>query len=515
MANTQLLGPKSSSHSIFLAITIVLFVAARLWRLTSACLWFDEIFSVHAARHAWSKLLSFAAADIIHPPLFYAILKIWIAIGGESLFWLRLLPVIFSVATIVPFLLLSRELKLTAWETTASLFVLAVNGYLIKYAQEVRMYSLLLFLATCSLWLFISLLHEPRTFRRLISLLVVNLLLVYAHYAGWILVAFEVIAIVWWKRALLLRALAGFILLVLAYAPWLYLVATNSSQSSGLRQNIGWVRKPGLSDIIEYAAVLNRPFLFSQSTIDLVFNRVSALLAFLLFVVPLLLFIRSRLINSDSSYSNLLLLFLFGPPVLVFAASWVFPYSIWGTRHLIITAIPYSIVLVLAIASVRQFWLKTTILLIVGCWLFVAGAIFILRTPPTFIWCAWEDLANRASAASTGPTPVYAFEDLVAYHLWFEFEKRHDTKLPVTVVKELPGLQEDPAFFLPRQFSGVAVVNDAQAATPEIWLVFRRTKWDEAAPPIVNFRDAGYKPVQVQSITAQGEQAFLVKLRRK
>ena len=33
---------------------------------------------------------------------------------------------------------------------------MAVNGYLIKYAQEVRMYSLLLFFTVCSLWLFIK-----------------------------------------------------------------------------------------------------------------------------------------------------------------------------------------------------------------------------------------------------------------------------------------------------------------------------------------------------------------------
>ena len=35
-----------------------------------------------------------------------------------------------------------------------ALLLLAVNGYLIKYAQEVRMYSLLFFLSLCSLWLF-------------------------------------------------------------------------------------------------------------------------------------------------------------------------------------------------------------------------------------------------------------------------------------------------------------------------------------------------------------------------
>ena len=67
------------------ALPVCLYVAARLWRLTASCLWFDEIFSVHAARHTWGALWRFAAADLIHPPLFYALLKLWTAAGGESL----------------------------------------------------------------------------------------------------------------------------------------------------------------------------------------------------------------------------------------------------------------------------------------------------------------------------------------------------------------------------------------------------------------------------------------------
>src|SRR5437764_10434017 len=87
---------------------LALYVAARLWRLTASCLWFDEIFSVHAARHTWSGLWRFAAADLIHPPLFYALLKLWTEAGGESLLWLRLFPALTSIAALVPLLLLAR-----------------------------------------------------------------------------------------------------------------------------------------------------------------------------------------------------------------------------------------------------------------------------------------------------------------------------------------------------------------------------------------------------------------------
>src|SRR5215216_4296182 len=123
--------------SVLLALLVGLYVAARLWRLTAACLWFDELFSVHAARHTWAGLWRFVAADLIHPPLFYALLKVWTAAGGESLYWLRLFPVAASVAALVPLLLLARELKLGASATNVALLVAGTNGYLIKYAQEV------------------------------------------------------------------------------------------------------------------------------------------------------------------------------------------------------------------------------------------------------------------------------------------------------------------------------------------------------------------------------------------
>src|ERR1041385_5771295 len=93
---------QAASHSSFILppssfAFVALYVAARLWRLKASCLWFDEIFSVHAARHTWRALWHFAAAALIPPPLLYALLKLWTTAGGESLLWLRLFPAPTSV----------------------------------------------------------------------------------------------------------------------------------------------------------------------------------------------------------------------------------------------------------------------------------------------------------------------------------------------------------------------------------------------------------------------------------
>src|SRR5215212_4910521 len=99
-------------YLIAMALLIAAYVALRCWNLTESCLWFDEIFGIHAAERSWDSLLSFVALDLIHPPLFYALLKVWIGTVGESLLRLRMFPVAFSVLALIPFLLLCRELKL-------------------------------------------------------------------------------------------------------------------------------------------------------------------------------------------------------------------------------------------------------------------------------------------------------------------------------------------------------------------------------------------------------------------
>ncbi|HYY98539.1 MAG TPA: glycosyltransferase family 39 protein [Pyrinomonadaceae bacterium] len=532
---------------------VALYVAARLWRLTASCLWFDEIFSVHAARHTWAGLWRFAAADLIHPPLFYALLKLWGSAGGESLLWLRLFPALTSVAALVPFLLLARELRIGNQGTALALLLLASNGYLIKYAQELRMYSLLLLLTLTSLWLFARLLHSDGETRRvLIALFLANLLLVYTHYYGWLVVACEAALLLYAERG---KARAFALVcagLLLCFAPWAAACVSASRAGGGLAQNVGWIERPGARDLAQLYALLNEPFYFRQSSAGPPYARGGALLGLVLLGVPVLLLLirtlrRRRAAGAPQDETGgalervgplaLLAFFALAPVALAFAASRALPYSVWGARHLIIVAAPYALLCGAALARTRPAWLKASALLMLSCWLLSVGALTLISREGAYVWCAWGDLAASAARddannsraegeskshdAAAGvvegaPVNVYAFEDLVAYHLWFALEEFGGARrFRVVSLKGAPGVAEDPAYFLPRDFDGVAVAPADALQGASFWAAFRDAGWDESRPPLSLITSRGYRAERVYETSAQGQRAFLVLFARR
>jgi hypothetical protein len=579
------------------ALFAALYAAARLRHLTATCLWFDEVFSVHAARHAWGELWRFAAADLIHPPLFYALLKIWIAAGGESLLRLRLFPALTSITALVPFLLLARELRLSAPATNVALLLMAANGYLIKYAQEVRMYSLLLLLTLFSLWLFARLLNARSssdatraTLGLQLVLTFANLLLVYTHYYGWLVVACEAALLVFKDRHELRVFLLASGVLALLFVPWVLLCAREAGGGGGLAQNIGWIARPGARDLWQFFALLNEPFYFRQSSVESLYASGGAVLALLLVGLPVALLIlktlkrrrrepasrvederparavdkletrasdRLKTREDDAGARTILFLSLFTllPVALAFAASHLLPESVWGERHLIVVAAPHALLAGVALTSLRPFWLKSAALVVLCCWFTLAAALALVGRGENYIWCAWENLAasaardeaqaeanaqadtrgasgfdvqadmnsnggarptsgfdeRRAGVFDSRPVKVFAFEDLVAYHLWFALDGARQNRFQVVVVKNLPGVAEDPAFFLPRRFDGVARAAGADAlGGGRFFAAFRDTAWDESHEPLKTILERGYRAERVYETEAQGQRAFLV-----
>jgi hypothetical protein len=548
------------------------FVAVRVWRLDASCLWFDEVFSVHAARHGWGALVEFVAADLIHPPLFYLLLKGWCALGGsEAVWWVRLFPVLTAGAACVPVVLLCRELGLRARVGLVAVGLMVVSGFLAQYAREVRMYGLLLLLAACSLWLFARYARatpgERRQWRLTAWLFAVNLLLVYTHYYGWLLAGHELIFVLVWRRrkakefALMLGAL------VVCYSPWLWMLWRAAGAGQGLiAQNIGWAVAPRVWEITRPFLVLHEPFRFPQNTHQRAVLRGNVWLALALFGTSFVAlgwrwFVhgrraaetetgRARRADDEACERfawKFLIFFSTAPVVVAFLLSRMLPHSVWGLRHLIIIAPAYLLLASYALFALRPVWLATTIKLLLACWFALAAMLWFVRqrsdAPP--VWCAWETLARRvveresSAAAGAGEVQtgnevrVYATEDLVAYHLWYALSSADPVgtvggrRFRVARVANLPGLVEDRGFFLPRGFDevlrtgagergGVGATFGSEGLREEhFWAAFRDTNWNAEHPLLRLLAERGYEIEERFEVAASGQKAFIISARRR
>lgn len=555
---------------VCVALLTVALVGVRVWRLDGSCLWFDEVFSVHAARHGWGALLEFVAVDLIHPPLFYLLLKSWIALGGsEAVWWVRLLTVLTATAAVVPVVLLCRELRLRPRVGQVAVGLMAVSGFLVQHARDVRMYSLLLLLAACSLWLFARYVQAAspwgkRERRGLGALFVANLLLVYTHYYGWLLVGHELIFLVLWERrkvkkfALLLAAL------VVCYSPWLWMLwQATAGAGKGLAQNIGWAVAPRVADLLQPYFVLHEPFRFRRNTHERVVLRINVWLTLALFV-PAFVALGWRVVGqrremaaarkleteterarderrgaSEEFALKFLSFFSTAPVVVAFLLAHLLPHSVWATRHLIIIAPAYTLLAAYALFALRPAWLATTFKLLLACWLTFAAIIWLVRrsdAPP--VWCAWETLAHRAveteaaasastsASAGTGEIKIYATEDLVAYHLWYALSSDRSAasdggrRFRVSTIANLPGLVEDRGYFLPRGFDEVTVTDAREVAgsglrEEQLWAAFRDTVWNAEHPLLRLLAERGYEIDKRFEVAASGQKAFIISAKRR
>jgi hypothetical protein len=577
------------------ALACALYVAARVWRLDAACLWFDEIFGVHAAAwHGWGGMWRFVALDLIHPPLFYAVLKVWAgAFGVGSVWWLRLLPVVVSVVWIAPFVWLARELGLRARVLNLALLLAAVSGTLIKYAQELRMYSLLLCFATCSLWLFARLCNadtRDNVRRAALALFAANVLLVYTHYFGWLIVALEALFVASFVRARLRVFAASVVALAACFAPWAWAVwNATAAAGGGLEQNLGWAARPHLRELFVPYLALNEPLRAQQQSNEPAVLVADALLTLLIFAPPLValcwrVFARSRRAQSDKADSTdtissrneadsrnetnsratahsraaserlalaFLLFFSFAPVVMAFALAQVLPQSVWGVRHLLVVAPAYLLLVALAVDRVRAQWLAILLKVSLGCWLALASVVALTRRAPAPVWCAWDALALAAArddatmnthadtdehdatktrddantrddmktsddVKARGAETIYAFEDLIAYQLWHALRAAGEKGLRVAVVRGVPDIGDDRAFFLPRGFDEVSVETlDAAMREDEFWIALRGAEWDGDAPLVKLLRGRGYDVKPRYEFDADGQKAFIALARRR
>lgn len=473
---------------VLFTFAVVVFVAARLWHLTSYGLFGDEVFTLWTALQDWRGLFWSVVGDVVHPPLFYALLKLWIDVGGQSLLWLKLLPALLSLASVLPFLLLCRELKLSRGVTIVALWLMAMNGFLINHAQELRGYSLLLLLSITSLWLFAKLINtnnESRTLGNQIALWAVNVLLVFTHYYGWLIVALELAALAVWKRERFRSFAVGTGILALCFSPWVYFVA-QAARANPSRVNFVWNRPPPVSEMIGFYANLNGPLSYRWK----IFGTAVVMIVFLSPVIAWFSrIVRKGRVGSSASARRfwLLALFAFGPAVLAFSGSHLLPQPVWAFRYLIIAAPAYFLIVALAAQSLTRSWMRIICVALIAGWAGMSGVVQMIN--PGKI--AWEPLVNRMIQAEpdhpANGIRIYVTDANVGNTIRFYLDQAGATRFQVIAVDSLSSPQDE-----------------------HCWAALIRYK-HESQPPVQDvLREMGHTVGEVIEAEAPGHKAVLL-----
>ena len=192
--------------------------------LLSQSLWRDEVDALLFATRPLPQLLDMFRQPGQNGPLFFLLLRPWLAPAGHTEYALRFPALFFGVLSVpLLYVLLARLVGRPVASVGALLMALAPYG--VWYGQEAKMYSLLTVLAPASL-LAIVWLREKRGWRPWVALYLLTSLGAYTHLLVALIVPVQMLWLVllpwnprWWRRVL--ATLAYLLALVLPYVPFL------------------------------------------------------------------------------------------------------------------------------------------------------------------------------------------------------------------------------------------------------------------------------------------------------
>jgi mannosyltransferase len=231
-----------------LEIGILLLAAlVRLWALGGQSLWMDETFShlfdTLPLDIAWQAIV----VDAVHPPLYYLLLRPWLALAGGGEFALRFPSAMAGLLTVALLLRAGRD-WLGEQAARWAAFLLALSPFHAWYSQEGRMYTLLglLVLAVLAAFWWALCTRKRRAWAVLVAL---SALAYTTHYFALYLPLIEFIFL-WAAFRRHHRVLARWAvvqgLAVLPLAGWLVALYTIGGGSFG----IGWIPKPQPADLL-------------------------------------------------------------------------------------------------------------------------------------------------------------------------------------------------------------------------------------------------------------------------
>lgn len=126
-------------------------------------LWFDEAKSLIISQASWRDLLPLVRGLEGTPPVYFALLHLWVRLFPDPLIAVRLFSVLCGVAS----LFLFRQIadRLLARQRVFALYLACFSSFWLHLSQDGRVYSLFVLEALASLYLLLLLLERPSPLR--------------------------------------------------------------------------------------------------------------------------------------------------------------------------------------------------------------------------------------------------------------------------------------------------------------------------------------------------------------
>ncbi len=321
-----------------IGIIVLLALALRLRGISLESLDGDEIFSYRVVSSHFSAAIAIIRNDLVHPPLYYFLLRAWLHIAGHvSPVVLRGLSLVFGIATVALVSFMGWMFPQVRAAAFIAACLLAANDLHIFYSQQVRSYSFYAFLFACLLtWSWQIYQCVDRIAFWCVGGVVMSLL-VYTHYVGALYIACIIAAVTlspMGKRVKLRIWLTAFIS-ACSFVPWILAELGPARQHHGTQDNLIFESRPTLYDLKAiWASYLGIPPLHGATT---------AVLLIGLALIGFTLFYRCREQNPFRQlFLMTLVLTAVVPPCVLFVLS-LNPFSLhlFGARHLLPSIVSY------------------------------------------------------------------------------------------------------------------------------------------------------------------------------
>lgn len=329
-----------------LLVILVTAAVARLINLGDTSIWYDEACSIFEARDVFYFI---STENFIHPPLYYVMLAIWMKLS-TSVWMLRFPSALFGVLSVYGMFRVGRHLlgsRVGLWAAG----ILAISPFHIYYAQQIKMYTLVTFLSTVSFLMFLKMLDDGATRKRLIWICVINTLFIYSSALS----GLQIIAQTLWlfihfrKRGrLIIPWILIHVLTVILFIP----VMMWWSEFAGNMMSNSWVPAITLTTLVTSFKLFTSGF---YATGWRMLGTVGVCTAG--FLVGLFTLRKRR----DTLL--LLILMTFVPQMLIAAVS-MSRGSIYLERTLIFMTIPLYLILAVGFASLRKQIVQFTVIVI-------------------------------------------------------------------------------------------------------------------------------------------------------